>query len=68
MIKTFAKIGQIASESLYFHKKDRELIQKIKESNQLKEKRDAALKNAGYCSCCGEDTQQLAASTQFLRV
>ena len=54
MIRTFAKLGKIASENLYFHKKDRELIQKSKESNLLKEKRDQALQFAGHCTCCGE--------------
>ena len=38
MLKTFAKLGKIASENLYFHKKDRELIKKIKENNRLKQK------------------------------
>ena len=54
MLKTFAKLGKIASENLYFHKKDRELIKKIKENNRLKQKRDAALQFAGHCTCCGE--------------
>ena len=54
MIKAFTKLGKIASENLYFHKKDRELIQKIKESNMLKERRDHALQFAGHCTCCGE--------------
>ena len=57
MIKAFAKLGKIAGESLYFHKKDRELIQKIKESNRLKEKRDQALQFAGHCTCCGEKSE-----------
>ena len=57
MKKMFSILGKFSGEDLYFYRKDRELINKIKKSEQAKQKRDLALQNAGHCTCCGESAE-----------
>ena len=54
MKKVFSILGKMTGEDLYFYKKDRELIKKIKENNEAKKKIEDALQFAGHCTCCGE--------------
>ena len=52
MLKTFAKLGKIASENLYFQQKDRELIKKSKKKPFEAKKRRGS--TVCWPHCCGE--------------